>query len=580
MRRPATVCTLLLVMAPGLGWIAAQNTPPVPPPFAGSHPAVRDISLAADIQGLSIEISTDTPVVPENQRLEHPDRVVFDFPGFVLQGPAQRIVVNKGPVVAVRTSLYKNNPPTARIVVDLKQPIDPQIRAVGRKVSIRIPFEAAGSGPAPVKSQDSGHPSSPAASTQPNPLEEARLEKRPLAGGIGSSQPNEYELLAKARTVGLDDLPSLEAKAEAGDAEAQTVLALAYHAGVLLKNDEVEALRLLHKAADQGFLAAEESLGIFYAKGLGMSQPSPSEALSWYTAAARHGSLDAATNIAFMYATGDGIPKDMAAAIRWFRQAADAGGATAQYNLALIYERGDGVQRDERESMLWLTKAADQDLMPALMELAGRAARNRGGGPSNVEVAITRYKRAAELGNAIAQAILGDVYSDGELVKADYDQAVKYYRMAADQEQRDGEFGLGARYFLGQGVPLDQKEAFRWFQAAADQGHPDAQYDIGAMYESGQGTVPDLSLATHYYQLAAQQDVVNAQYRLGLLLAKGDAIEKDRVAAYKWLMLAQDSVSGAASTLSDLRHSMSPTEIAEAEHQVDTWRIARKQSHH
>jgi len=79
-------------------------------------------------------------------------------------------------------------------------------------------------------------------------------------------------LLSKARALGLDDLKVLDQKAEAGDPEAETILALAYHSAVLLRNDESEALRLLHRAADQGFVAAEESLGIFYAAGIGMPQ--------------------------------------------------------------------------------------------------------------------------------------------------------------------------------------------------------------------------------------------------------------------------------------------------------------------
>jgi TPR repeat protein len=526
---------------------------------------------------LKIEISTDLPTAPEIQRLEHPDRLVFDFPGLALQGSPQRIVVNKGPVVAVRSSLFKTSPATARVVVDLKQPIDPQIRSEGNKVAITIPLEATAIGSAP-QNQHTEHP--PSQTKSPQPIQPMHLEERPPGVVPTQSHSREYDLLAKARAVSLDELSDLQARAESGDPEAETLLALAYHSGVLLKNDEVEALRLLHKAANQGFIAAQESLGIFYASGIGMEQPNPTEAISWYTAAARQGSVDAATNIAVMYATGNGIPKDMTTAIRWFRQAADAGGGTAQYNLALIYGRGDGVERDENESMRWLIKAADHDVIPALMDLANRAARPSDGSRPDVPTAITRYKRAAELGNATAQAILGDVYSKGELVNVDYEQALRWYKMAADQGQRDGEFGLAVRYFLGQGVPTDQSEAFRWFRAAADQGHADAQYDLGVMYETGQGTARDPQLAAHFYQLAAEQGVVNAQYRFGVLLAKGEAIEKNRVAAYQWLMLAQDSNKAAAAALNELRPSLSPTEITAAERQVDAWRSTHRSSPH
>jgi TPR repeat protein len=576
MRRSAIICTLLLSAAPGFVRLAAQDLVPQAEPSANSRPTVRDILVISDSQSLNLEISTDAPIVPENQRLEHPDRLVFDFPGLALQGSTQHILVNKGPIIAVRTSLFRASPPIARIVVDLKQPLEAEIRSVGNRVSIRIPFAATGAGPI-RQSQDTDQPPAKAESIPPHPIQPTHVEPSIVEAPI-HGRPGAYDLLAKARSIGLNDLPELEKKADGGDAEAETLLALAYHSGGLLKNDETEALRLLHKAADGGFVAAQESLGIFYATGVGMEQPNPSEAISWYIRAARQGSIDAATNLGTMYAAGNGIPKDMGTAIRWFRQAADAGGGVAQYNLALIYGRGDGVERNDRESTYWLTKAADHDVIPALMDLARRSALPRDGSPPNVDAAIARYKKAAELGNALAQAILGDLYSNGELVKADYEQAVKWYRMAADQGQRDGQFGLAARYILGQGVPADQNEAFRWFQAAADQGHADAQYDLATMYETGQGTSPDLPQAVHYYQLAAEQGVVKSQYRLGILLAKSESIETDRVAAFKWLMLAQDSVSAARSALNNLQHSMSATEITEAEHQVDAWRVARKPS--
>jgi TPR repeat protein len=387
-----------------------------------------------------------------------------------------------------------------------------------------------------------------------------------------ANTPREYDILAKAQAVTLDELPALEEKAQKGDPQAQTLLALAYHSGVLLKNNEDEALRLLHLAAGKGYVPAEESLGIYYAMGIGMEKPDPQAAVMWYTAAAQKGSVDAATNMGSMYASGDGVPKDMNMAVRWFRQAADAGSGAAAYNLALMYQRGDGVPRDEQQAQTFLSKAADESFAPALRDSGLRAAFPRDGSAPNPELAIARLKRGAEMGDAISQAILGDIFSSGQLVPADYDQAARYYKRAADQGQRDGEFGLAVRYVTGQGLPKDAREALRWFTAAANQGHADAQYDLGTMYELGQGTEANLSSALYFYKLAAQQGVVKAQYRLGILLIKGPGIDPDRVAAYKWLMLSQDAIKSSATELNELRPSMSAAEIAEAEHQVDTWR--------
>ena len=117
-------------------------------------------------------------------------------------------------------------------------------------------------------------------------------------------------------------------------------------------------------------------------------------------------------------------------------------------------------------------------------------------------------------------------------------------------------------------------EARRLLTAAADQGQIDAQYALATMCEEGAGAPADRSLAAHYYQLAAEQGMPKAQFRLGRLLTKDTESRSDRVAAYKWLSLSQDSVKDSAAVLSELRKSMNEQEIAEGEQQVESWRLA------
>jgi len=571
MRRIAATRVLLFCAILNLSPLVAQDSVPSSAPDG----TIQKISLKNDVESVTITITTDKPVLPQFSKLTHPDRLIVDFPGFGLAPGNQGTPVNDGPVVAVRASLFRANPAVSRIVVDLKQPLQPRIVAAGNTLWIKLPLKEGPAGGKPRHADlETPRDSDTGSASQSPPA------AQPAVGAVKQSRAknNEYELLDKARALTLDELKALEERADAGEPEAETILALAYHSAVLLKNDENEALRLLRKAAAKGFLPAEESLAIFCAAGIGMAQPDPEEALTWYTKAARQGSVDAATNIATMYAAGNGVPRDIGAAIDWFRQAADAGDATAQYNLALIYGRGDGVPRDDQKSLDWLRKAAGQDVIPALLDLANRFLHPPDGSKPDVMAAIQRYQRAAELGDGLAQAILGDIFSAGRLIPADYPQAVKWYRSSAEQGQKEGEFGLAARYVLGQGVEVDHGEAFRWFKAAADQGHADAQYNVGRFYETGKGVAADLSSAVRYYELAAQQGVVKAQYQLGVLLAKGEGVRSNTVFAYKWLLLAQDSVHDSAVVLKDLRKSMAPSEIADAEHQVDAWRLAHKNS--
>jgi uncharacterized protein len=545
------------------------NSPPDASPASGG--VVEKIGFNRDPHGLTIEIVLSTPSVPQTQQLTNPDRLVFDFPGFKPQ-TVSRLPVNNGPVRSLRTALFQSDPPITRIVVDLKEPVNFDTKSAGNKILIAIPFPDASSLPAAsthpsALAEKKSEPETPArrAGTQPEPA---------IAAPIAMSRPTAYGLQAKAKALQLGDLQSLEDRATAGDPEAETTLALAYHAAVLLKRDDAEALVLLHKAADQGFMAAEESLGIFSETGIGIERPAPVDALEWYKKAAQQGSMDAATNIALMYADGIGIPKDPAQAVTWFRRAAEGGNATAQYNLALIYGRGSGVPQDYKESVRWLTAAAEQKVVPATLDLAAFCLHPRDGSAADVGRAIHYYEKAAALGSASAEAMLGSIFAGGVDGKPDYEQAVKWYRKAAEQGQPDAQFGLGLRYSLGQGVPLDLDEALRLFTAAADQGQAGAQYNLAAMYEEGKGTSRDRSLAARYYQLAADQGVPQAQFHLGRLLADNKESRGDQVSAYKWLMLAQDSIKDSLPVLSDLRKSMSQEEISEAEREVDQWRVA------
>ncbi len=545
------------------------------------HATIEHADITLSPTTFTIEVALSTPFLPQGVPLTNPDRLVFDFPGFTLPAGNKQMPINNGPIRRFRVALYQSEPPISRIVIDLKEPVNFDVKPEGNKLVIEIPFPQA----------VSVSPSStlPAVSEQKKierKKEEPRLDSKddtpskPVTpASHQASGESAYKLMDKAKQLKIDDLQNLEDKATGGDPEAETLLALALHSGTLLRRDDGEALRLLQKAADHGFVAAEESLGIFFAMGIGMDRADPTQALEWYKKAAAQGSLDAATDIALMYEGGAGIVKDPSQAMIWFRRAAEGGDATAQYNLALIYGRGKDVPQNYKESVRWLTAAADQNVVPAILNLATLYLHPADGTPADVQRAIQYYEKAAELGSVPAEVMLGNIFAEGTQGKADYEKAVTWYRKAADQGQADAQFELGLRYALGQGVPGNSEEALRLFIAAADQGQTGAQYYLATMYEEGKGTPADEALAEHYYQLSAERGVARAQFRLGRLLAGKKESRGDQVSAYKWLMLAADSVKESSPLLSDLRKSMSQEEINEAERQVDAWRTAHRENH-
>lgn len=118
-------------------------------------------------------------------------------------------------------------------------------------------------------------------------------------------------------------------------------------------------------------------------------------------------------NLGFMYATGDGVPKNMQEAIKWYLLAADQGQPDSQNNLGKIYYNGEGVRQSYEESYSW-------------------------------------YMNAALQGISESQYFIGNMHNQGHGVKQDYRVAHSWFELAAKQGHPLALLALGAHYFMGQ----------------------------------------------------------------------------------------------------------------------------------
>jgi hypothetical protein len=99
-------------------------------------------------------------------------------------------------------------------------------------------------------------------------------------------------------------------------------------------------------------------------------EPNPAEQ---YRKAAEQGLAAAQNELGLCYAKGLGVEQDLREAVKWFRKAAEQGHADGQYDLAYCYDSGKGVEMDEQEAVKWYRKAAEQghaDAEKALKVLA------------------------------------------------------------------------------------------------------------------------------------------------------------------------------------------------------------------
>jgi uncharacterized protein len=158
-------------------------------------------------------------------------------------------------------------------------------------------------------------------------------------------------------TVGISctsegETKALIAKAEQGDAEAQSLLGYMYINGEGVLKDYKEAVKWIRKAAEQGYAEAQSNLGVMYANGRGVSQDYK-EAVKWFRKAAEQGYARAQYNLGVRYANGLGVIKDDKEAVKWYRKAAEQGVADAQLNLGVMYSTGQGVPQDYVRAYAW-----------------------------------------------------------------------------------------------------------------------------------------------------------------------------------------------------------------------------------
>jgi len=110
----------------------------------------------------------------------------------------------------------------------------------------------------------------------------------------------------------------------------------------------------LEIAAKQGNSSAQYDLARLYESGRGAPRDVP-RALAWYRDAAGQGHVAAQLQLAYLLAQGASVPRDLAEASRWYRAAAVAGDVRGQFSLALLLETGS--DDDRVEAVVWLERA-------------------------------------------------------------------------------------------------------------------------------------------------------------------------------------------------------------------------------
>jgi uncharacterized protein len=312
------------------------------------------------------------------------------------------------------------------------------------------------------------------------------------------------------------DISQLKSRAEAGDANAQTLLGKAYRDGKGAPHNDELAAKWFLKAADQGDAAAQNSLGV-------------------------------------LYQMGEGVPRDREEAVRWYRKAAKQGYAGAMYNLGVCYYNGNGVTVDDTKSYAWFLLAQE----------------------AGDRQAAEAVDRAGSLKTSTREAfaLAGQMYEKGDELQPSTAQASKWYRKAADEG--DGAASIRvASILLAHDSNASQEEyaeARRRCESIAKRYAP-AAYCMAVIYRKGLGLASDQAETVKWLNRAADLGSGRAAVELGEAYWKGYGVPRELVSAYMWIWIAFNSkIAGADKDEQALRDEMSSQDVEQAKKKALYW---------
>lgn len=393
-------------------------------------------------------------------------------------------------------------------------------------------------------------------------------------------------------------LEELTAKAEAGEAAAQTALAFQYHEGRGVAQNFATAAEWARRAAEAGDPMAQNLLGKYHHGGLGVEK-SQEEAVRWllaaaqtaqsaqfvhdlgqalengadgssdaasaaqvYAQAAQAGHMDSAVSLGLLYQEGKGVEQDYARALELYQSAADQGHARAQNNLGLLYVRGHGVAQDYAKAASLFQASAEQGL-PLAMRNLGVMYENGFGVELNEELARQLYRQAGEaMGGAPAPA-----------------QAAQPGQASAEEPMQpalayDGR--LQPLPDLPGETPEEKAQALQELRTILTQlasgGDPVAMFQLGWHLLTAPDTNAVLNFqAAQLFRAAAETGYGPAMRNLGILYFTGQGVPQDYVLGRMWLTLAGAAGQQDAQSLIDaLAGTMTPAQINDAQARAET----------
>ena len=135
-RRTASFLALGL-LALGASWADSQ-TATTRAPQSSPYSSIKSFKIVQEKDGPAVEILSTKPLIPSIQAIDDPPRLVIDLPHARLDTREKRISVQADQISTLRADQFQQNPPVARVVVDLLVPRAYTWAAAGNRLVVHL----------------------------------------------------------------------------------------------------------------------------------------------------------------------------------------------------------------------------------------------------------------------------------------------------------------------------------------------------------------------------------------------------------------------------------------------------------
>lgn len=314
---------------------------------------------------------------------------------------------------------------------------------------------------------------------------------------------------------------------ERKDAQAKTLLGLAYFHGWFVDKNETMAFRYWSEAANTQFPQALCIIAALYYESYLVANE-PEKAFSLYQAAAEIDPDDFYSQMgqALCYLHGIGTVKDTAKATQIIQKIAQQyWNISAQSEAELIYILGRFYSLPEYplpnrdKAIQYLNQAVNKGSAEAAWYLYQALSGQYPVFAKDENQAKRYLHQAALLGHAQAQAQLGMMYLKAEGVEQETALGLNYLKQAAAQQNALALNALGEAMEQGIGVEANMDQAIQFYHKAAAQVNADAYGHLGRLYTKGIGVNRDITIARAWLEKGSLQGHAASQEQLNNLNA-------------------------------------------------------------